>query len=91
MTHPSDFSLTVRHQLLENLATTGLLVPSVGFYGFTLLLGVPLAVLTQIYLLNEGRDDEDFIIRTIQQVNNQNQGSRTIQKIENSFWIFTEK
>lgn len=69
--HPREefsFSLSVRHQLFENLATTGLLVPCIGLYGLTLALGIPLVCVTQIYLLNEGRDGQDYIVLTSHQV-----------------------
>jgi hypothetical protein len=68
MTHPSDFSLTVRHQLSENLITTALVVPCVSLYGLALLIGIPLVCWSQIYLLNAGRDGSDFSVLTIQQV-----------------------
>lgn len=68
MTHPSDFSLTVRHQLSENLTTTGLVVPCVSLYGLALLVGIPLVCWAQICLLNEGRNGSDFIVLTVQQV-----------------------
>ncbi|KAI6176009.1 hypothetical protein M3Y97_00752400 [Aphelenchoides bicaudatus] len=68
ITHPSDFSLTTRHQLYENLSTNGLVAPCISLYALVLLFGIPLVCWCQIYLLNNGRDGNDFVVSTVHQL-----------------------